>query len=575
MIKKIIILFIFMLSLLPQTVFSAGGTQYSRLVHKVDNMPSAKIIELADKYEKQNRHGDALVLYAVVYGRFKDSMNDDEKNQCAMARLKAGKIYYDKADYSKALDEFICGVKVSEQCDKPKFAARIYNNIGNVYCLFFEWEKGIGYYHKAYKLSKYSCDSKVEHDILLNMAGMYTFLGDLPNAIKYYKMSEQTKDPGDPEDVYMSGYAKSLIQIYKGNVAEGVARLKSLAVYAVQKKLEPKYQCFAYQEICYAYVQQGRSDSALKYMNLCDTTSRRYNLQHNFASVLKSLSEFYEDNGDVVKSNYYKSRYLSIMDSIYNTRKFDAAKNSLFTYEVDKTMREISDLHTREEQRLQTIRLQRVVTYAALIVAIVTMTFLFVVWRQKRRLHQSYADLYSVNRNFIDTQEELISRLRQADKTIKAKDEELEIMKAERADVAIMGEVAQDEQAKCQKKGLTGDQAQILADAIRNVMENTTAYCNVNFSLAMLAEMVESNSKYVSQVINDTFHKSFYDYVNPYRIHLACARFKDTEHYGHLTMKAVAESVGFRSYSSFVSVFRKITGITPSLYQNMALKDKV
>ena len=38
-----------------------------------------------------------------------------------MARLKAGKIYYDKADYSKALDEFICGVKVSEQCDKPKF----------------------------------------------------------------------------------------------------------------------------------------------------------------------------------------------------------------------------------------------------------------------------------------------------------------------------------------------------------------------------------------------------------------------------------------------------------------------
>ena len=40
-------------------------------------------------------------------------------------------------------------------------------------------------------------------------------------------------------------------------------------------------------------------------------------------------------------------------------------------------------------------------------------------------------------------------------------------------------------------------------------------------------------------------------------------------------MKAVAESVGFRSYSSFVSVFRKITGITPSLYQNMALKDKV
>ena len=130
------------------------------------------------------------------------------------------------------------------------------------------------------------------------------------------------------------------------------------------------------------------------------------------------------------------------------------------------------------------------------------------------------------------------------------------------------------EQPKYQSSGLAGEQARALADAIRNVMENTTAYCDCNFSLAVLADLVGSNSKYVSQVINDTFHKTFNDYVNPYRIHLACARFADTEHYGHLTMKAVAESVGFKSYSSFVSVFRKVTGITPSLYQSMALQDK-
>ncbi len=563
-----------MLSLLAQTVSAADKTQYSWLVQKVDGMLPAKVIELADKYEKQNKHGEALVLYAVAYGRFKDNMDDDSKNLCAMARLKAGKVYYDMADYVKALDEFIYGVKISEQCATPKHAARLYNYIGNVYCIFFDWEKGIDYYHKAYKLCKNTSDCKVEHDILVNMTGIYTFLKDLPNARKYYKLSEQTKDPDDPEDIFMSGYTKSLIQIYEGEAVQGILCLKSLASYAVKKRLDPKYQCFAYQEIYGAYGQLGLSDSTLKYMNLCDVMSRRYNLQHTFATTLKNLSEFYEDNGDVVKSNFYKSRYLDIMDSIYNTREFDAAKNTLFTYEVEKTTREISDLNMREEQRLQTIRLQRVVTCAALVVAIVTMIFLVVVWRQKIRLHRSYADLYSVNRNFVDTQEQLINRLRQADKAIKAKDEEIAAMKSRSEELCSTVGDQHSEQTKYQKSGLAGEQAQALADAIRNVMENTTEYCNVNFSLAMLAEIVGSNSKYVSQVINDMFHKSFNDYVNPYRIHLACARFADTEHYGHLTMKAVAESVGFKSYSSFVSVFRKVTGITPSLYQNMALKDK-
>lgn len=109
-----------------------------------------------------------------------------------------------------------------------------------------------------------------------------------------------------------------------------------------------------------------------------------------------------------------------------------------------------------------------------------------------------------------------------------------------------------------------------MADAIQNVMENTTEFCDCNFSLDTLAKLVGSNTTYVSQVINDTYHKSFSNYVNPYRIHLACARLVDREGYGNLTMKAVGESVGFKSYTSFVNTFRKITGMTPALYLKMA-----
>ena len=38
--------------------------------------------------------------------------------------------------------------------------------------------------------------------------------------------------------------------------------------------------------------------------------------------------------------------------------------------------------------------------------------------------------------------------------------------------------------------------------------------------------------------------------------------------------KAVGESVGYRSHATFVNIFRRITGLTPSLYQKMAETDR-
>ena len=80
---------------------------------------------------------------------------------------------------------------------------------------------------------------------------------------------------------------------------------------------------------------------------------------------------------------------------------------------------------------------------------------------------------------------------------------------------------------KYQTSNLTDGQMQTIADAIGNVMENTTEFCDCNFSLSRLADLVGSNRSYVSQVINDSFQKTFNDYVTPYRIHLACKRLTD------------------------------------------------
>ena len=110
---------------------------------------------------------------------------------------------------------------------------------------------------------------------------------------------------------------------------------------------------------------------------------------------------------------------------------------------------------------------------------------------------------------------------------------------------------------------------------IRRVMENVETFCNPDFSLPVLAEMVDSNTFYVSQVINSTYNENFRTFIYEYRVKEAMNRLVDTEKYGNYNIHGIAESVGYKSTSNFISVFKKVTGMTPSLYKKMAMEEKI
>ena len=43
-------------------------------------------------------------------------------------------------------------------------------------------------------------------------------------------------------------------------------------------------------------------------------------------------------------------------------------------------------------------------------------------------------------------------------------------------------------------------------------------------------------------------------------------RLENPEKYGRLTIRAIGESVGFQSVSTFTAAFQKATGLTPAVY---------
>jgi AraC-like DNA-binding protein len=101
---------------------------------------------------------------------------------------------------------------------------------------------------------------------------------------------------------------------------------------------------------------------------------------------------------------------------------------------------------------------------------------------------------------------------------------------------------------------------------LENIMNKSESYLNPDLRIEQLALELDTNSKYLSQVINETYNKNFYNYLNDYRCRKVIQRFNDKT-FDRYSLDGIAQSCGFRSRSSFVSAFKKYTGRLPSEYR--------
>ena len=93
-------------------------------------------------------------------------------------------------------------------------------------------------------------------------------------------------------------------------------------------------------------------------------------------------------------------------------------------------------------------------------------------------------------------------------------------------------------------------------------MENGSPYTNNLFSLSLLAKNVSCSSNNVSQILNESFHQSFYDFVNTYRIKEAEKHLADP-YYLNTNIEEIGFKVGFNSKTTFYKAFKKQKGMTP------------
>lgn len=105
------------------------------------------------------------------------------------------------------------------------------------------------------------------------------------------------------------------------------------------------------------------------------------------------------------------------------------------------------------------------------------------------------------------------------------------------------------------------------------ILEEEKLYENPELTLDDLAECLQISSGYLSQIINEKQEKNFFEFINSYRVEAVKQKLLD-EQYSNYTIMGIALESGFKSKSTFNSVFKKIEGYTPSSFKKLHSKQK-
>nr|WP_262922090.1 helix-turn-helix domain-containing protein [Aquimarina acroporae] len=128
-------------------------------------------------------------------------------------------------------------------------------------------------------------------------------------------------------------------------------------------------------------------------------------------------------------------------------------------------------------------------------------------------------------------------------------------------------EISDNKDAKVAETSI-GISNEIITDILNGleIFEKKKGFLSANITTNDLAKQLNTNSKYLSKIINTYKKKSFSVYINELRIQYVIEKLKDDSKFRLYTVKAISREIGFNTTEAFSKSFYKTTGIYPSYF---------
>lgn len=525
------------------------------------NLPIERLMDMADKdISNGNKKDTALMCYTIVANRYETSLSRKQKVMCKDANMRLWSIYfYDFYDYPKCFD---CLTRALEIADAGGIEdANIFLGFGCMYQTISEecgddelGATALSYYQRALSVGLKTHDDKHADMACTDVLAMAHALGGLKPITSTWENYLQL--PENNETWILRRYNKMLYQAFSN--VENKQFDDAIKVYNRQLRLIDTTQ---YSRLIYfthvekAKVHAMKSDyrQAIEALKQSERIAVDLEMKDCKLEVYGMLSQYYQRLGDHSLREHYYNKYSQLRDTLTNYQQLASVSEMEFRNELKGMEQEMIDIKRHRE-------VMNIVTLVSLAFLLVLLVLLYLVYKKNRELTRSNQSLYQKNVEMLRAEDEERRMRRQ-------------LQDKEPLHPDDIGDNQSDADVKYKGSHLSDEDKQQLLARIQEVMDTNQEIFTPDFTLERLATLLGSRYKYVSQVINEHYQQNFNNFLNSYRIKEACKRMGDIENYGNYTIEAISESVGFKSRSTFVSSFKRITGLTPSQYQRMAQRE--
>jgi len=276
-----------------------------------------------------------------------------------------GNIYYSHTNYSKAEDYYLKALKKFIENGDEMAEATCYGNIGNVYCMEFQYPKALEYFYKYKDISEKNGDKEGLSASYGNIGVVYLNQLNYPKALKcFLKQKKICEETGNKKSLANSYVNIGILFKSQTNYPEALENyLKALKLQAEIGDIHGKAVCFVNLSFLYSEIPDYKK--SLQFSDSAITICKEIGDLENERLAYQKRALIY------AKKNMYKEAYenhikfKSLTDSIFNIYNTKQLSDSKTRYEVEKKE---SELKTQAEAQ-QTInaeekKRQQVVIYA-------------------------------------------------------------------------------------------------------------------------------------------------------------------------------------------------------------------
>lgn len=494
--------------------------------------------DLGILYSRQKRMKEAGVLFEEVLPVFKAA---GEWKNVVKCLFNLGRVAASENDVQKAMLYYTDGLRLTEEWKLPKEKALIYSNMGALYFNMKEWEKALECFKKAQPVYE-------ELNDLGLLAGSYQQTGTVYILLKNYE--EATAYLLKARDVFQRlGYASQLrhVLVSLGVLAKKQEKFGEALVYYQEiyddalASRDTNFQIVALVNMGSAYLSSDNVARALEVTRGALALAEPKQEWSALSNAYENMTSIYFRQGKYREAFGWQQKHRMACDSLYNKEKFRQLEELRTKYDLEVKELTIGNLEKQNILQNMTLRRERLIRNGIAGVLLVCLLVVFFFYRQYGRIRTANRNLVMKNKEILEQQEKFTQNLKWVEK--------------EKITEGRYGDTGLSEKTMTE-----------MVSAIEEAFKNEQVYRDSELSLSSLARRLNTNTAYLSRVINEYYGLNFSNFINTYRINAAQRMVLSTE-YDHFTIEGIAREVGFKSKSSFNAAFKNITGLTPSAYK--------